>query len=147
MGVIGISEDRLGDIFADLSGVDVEGGRDLDVADAVSSDFIVHQSGHGLIGAYILVIRQTLHKRGGTISDANDADANRFAGGYHLHFTAPLGSTAGVGKRDFNQQVVSHPTAERRSGNVCSLPSAAVADPWHFDEEARHAVLRQLWPN
>ena len=38
--------DRLGQVLADLVGVDVEGGGELDVADVVAAEVDVHQAGH-----------------------------------------------------------------------------------------------------
>ena len=45
--VVGRRLDRLGQVAADLAGVDVERGRELDVADVVAAQLDVHQARHG----------------------------------------------------------------------------------------------------
>ena len=77
LGAIGRSEDRLGDVAADLAGVDVERRRNFHVADVVSAELAVHQPGHRLVGARIAVIGKSLHERGGAISHADNADTHR----------------------------------------------------------------------
>jgi len=44
--VVLASPDRFAEILADLGSVDVEGGRELDVADVVAAEIDVHQAGH-----------------------------------------------------------------------------------------------------
>ena len=44
-GVVLAGEDGLADVEADLGGVDVEGGDDLDVADVVAAEHDVHEAG------------------------------------------------------------------------------------------------------
>ena len=47
--VVLAGEDRLGQVLADLVGVDVEGGGELDVADVVAAEVDVHQAGDRLV--------------------------------------------------------------------------------------------------
>ena len=42
--------DRLGEVLADLLRVDVERGRELDVADVVAAEVDVHEAGDLLVG-------------------------------------------------------------------------------------------------
>ena len=49
-GVVLAAEDRLAQVAADLVGVDVERGRELDVGDVVAAEVDVHQAGHELAG-------------------------------------------------------------------------------------------------
>ena len=49
VGVVGLGADRLGHVAADLAGVDVEGGGDLDVADVIAAELDVHQPGDRLV--------------------------------------------------------------------------------------------------
>ena len=43
-----LGEDRLAEVEADLVGVDVERGDELDVADVVAAELDVHEAGHAL---------------------------------------------------------------------------------------------------
>ena len=49
--VVLAGEDRLGEVLADLVGVDVERGAELDVADVVAAEVDVHQPGDVLAGS------------------------------------------------------------------------------------------------
>jgi hypothetical protein len=49
-GAIGLGEDRLGDVLADLARIHVPGGDDLDVGGFIAADFPVHQAGR-VVGA------------------------------------------------------------------------------------------------
>ena len=52
--VVRSGEDRLAEVLADLVGVDVEGGGELDVADVVAAEIDVHQAGDELVvGAFL----------------------------------------------------------------------------------------------
>ena len=74
--VVLAGEDRLGEVLADLVGVDVEGGRELDVADVVAAEVDVHEPGDGLGGIGVLVVVDALHERGRAVADADDGDAD-----------------------------------------------------------------------
>jgi hypothetical protein len=50
-GVVLAGDDRLGQVEADLLGVDVEGGDELDVADVVVAELHVHQAGDARDGS------------------------------------------------------------------------------------------------
>ena len=69
-------EDRLGQVLADLVGVDVECGRELDVADVVAAEVDVHQSGHDLARVGVAVVLDALHERVRAVADADDRDAD-----------------------------------------------------------------------
>ena len=49
--VVLAGEDRLGEVLADLVGVDVERRRELDVADVVAAEVDVHEPGTGSAGS------------------------------------------------------------------------------------------------
>ena len=49
--VVLAGEDRLGEVLADLVGVDVERGGELDVADVVAAEVDVHEPGDGSSGS------------------------------------------------------------------------------------------------
>ncbi len=68
--------DRLGEILADLLGVDVEGGDELDVADVVAAQVDVHQAGHFLGGVGVLVVLDALDEAVGAVAGADDRDAD-----------------------------------------------------------------------
>jgi hypothetical protein len=68
--------DRLGEVLADLVGIDVERGRELDVRDVVAAEVDVHQAGHVLGRIGVLVVLDALHERGRAVADADDRDAH-----------------------------------------------------------------------
>jgi hypothetical protein len=67
---------RLGEIDADLALDDVEGCRELDVADVVPTEIDVHEPGDELILVRVLVVLPALKQRIGAVTDADDGDAN-----------------------------------------------------------------------
>ena len=75
-GVVLATEDRAAEVFADLVGVDVEGGRELDVGDVVAAEIDVHQPRYGLGGVGIAVVLDALDQRRGAVTDADDGDAD-----------------------------------------------------------------------
>ena len=75
-GVVGRGEDRLAQVLADLVGVDVEGGAELDVADVVAAEIDVHQAGDELVVRGVAVVLDALHERRGAVADADDGDAD-----------------------------------------------------------------------
>jgi hypothetical protein len=80
--------DRLGEVLADLVGVDVEGGRELDVPDVVAAEVHVHEAGDGLRGVGVAVVVDALHERVGAVADADDGDA-------HLLVLVPASAVGG----------------------------------------------------
>ena len=68
--------DRLGEVFADLLGVDVEGGDELDVADVVAAEVDVHQARHFVGRVGVLVVLDALDEAVGAVADADDRDAD-----------------------------------------------------------------------
>ena len=68
--------DRLGEVLADLVGVDVEGGRELDVADVVAAEVDVHQTRDLLVRIRVLVVLDALHEGGGAVAHADDRHAH-----------------------------------------------------------------------
>ena len=75
-GVVLGGVDRLGQVEADLLGVDVERGDELDVVDVVVTELDVHQPGDvaGRVG--VLVVLDALDQRAGAVADADDGYAN-----------------------------------------------------------------------
>src|SRR5665213_642158 len=68
--------DRLSEVLADLRLVDVEGGRELDVAHVVAAEVDVHQAGDVLRGVGLRVVLDALHERRCAVADADDRDAD-----------------------------------------------------------------------
>ncbi len=61
VGVVGRREDSLREVLADLVGVDVEGGHELDVADVVAAQVGVHQSRYAGVAVHSSVEVHPLH--------------------------------------------------------------------------------------
>ena len=74
--VVLAGEDRLGEVLADLVGVDVERGAELDVADVVAAEVDVHQARDGLARIGVAVVLDALHERARAVADADDRDAD-----------------------------------------------------------------------
>ena len=72
------AEDGLAEVEADLGGVDVEGGDELDVADVVAAEHHVHEAGDGLGRVGVAVVLEALHQRAGAVADAGDGQPNLF---------------------------------------------------------------------
>ena len=70
---VGGHEDRLGDILADLSRIDVERGDHLDVLGPIAADLPVHQP-DGVFGRLPPVILEPLNQRAGAVSDPYNRD-------------------------------------------------------------------------
>ena len=66
--------DRLGEVLADLVRVDVERGRELDVADVVPAEIDVHEARHARGRVGVLVVVDALHERVRAVADADDGD-------------------------------------------------------------------------
>ena len=73
--VVLAAPDRLGEVLADLVGVDVERRRELDVADVVAAEVDVHETRHEVGRVGVLVVLDALDERGGAVADADDRDA------------------------------------------------------------------------
>ena len=73
-GVVLRGDDRLGQVPADLLGVHVERGDELDVADVVGAELDVHQAGHSRRRVGVPVVVHALNQRGGAVADADDGD-------------------------------------------------------------------------
>ena len=73
--VVGRSINRLRDIAADLGGVHVEGGGNLDVADVIAAEFDVHQARRRLVGLGVAVVGEALDEGRGAVPDADDPNA------------------------------------------------------------------------
>ena len=54
--------DRFGEVLANLVGINVEGGHEFDVANAVSAEIVVHEAGNLVFVLGVLVILDTLHQ-------------------------------------------------------------------------------------
>src|SRR5205807_2796633 len=74
-------EDRVAEVLANLVGVDVESGRELDVADVVVAEHDVHQTGDELVRRRGAVEVDALDQRRGAVTYSNDLDAHFFRQG------------------------------------------------------------------
>ena len=81
--VVDAREDRLAEVEADLLGVDVERGDELDVADVVAAELDVHQPGDALVRVGVAVELDALHEAARAVADAGDRDANSVTGAAH----------------------------------------------------------------
>ena len=86
--VVDAREDRLAEVEADLLGVDVERGDELDVADVVAAEVDVHQAGDSLVRIGVAVELDALHEAARAVADAGDRDADVFLGGGAAHADA-----------------------------------------------------------
>ena len=68
--------DRVGEILADLSLDDVEGGRELDVRNVIATEVDVHEPGDEGVTVGVLVVLDALEQGVGTVADADDRDAH-----------------------------------------------------------------------
>jgi hypothetical protein len=75
--VVGGGGDGLGEIGADLAGVDVEGGRELDVPHVVRAQPRAHEAGDEAVIGGGAVELDALNERRGAVADPDDGDANR----------------------------------------------------------------------
>src|SRR6185369_6717018 len=76
-GVVLAGADRLGQVTADLLGVDVEGRDELDVGDVVVPELDVHEPGHLVRGVGAAVVLDPLDERRGAVPHADDGDTYR----------------------------------------------------------------------
>ena len=74
--VVLAADDGLREVLADLVGIDVEGGDELDVAHVVAAEVDVHQARDELVVRRVAVVVHALHERGGAVADAHDGDAD-----------------------------------------------------------------------
>nr|WP_239020623.1 hypothetical protein [Nakamurella antarctica] len=84
--VVLAGQDRLGEVEADLLGVNVECGNELQIRDVVIAELDMHQAGDLGAGGGVAVVLDALDERGGAVSDADNGDAN----GVVTHGRAPL---------------------------------------------------------
>jgi hypothetical protein len=85
--------DGLAGVEADLLGVDVERGHELDVADVVAAKHHVHEAGHLVRRVGVLVILEPLDEGVGAVADAGDRQADLAHG-----WVPPVAVTTGWGK-------------------------------------------------
>src|SRR6185295_8182897 len=69
-------EDGLAQVAADLAGIDVEGGGELDVAHIVTGQAWVHQPGDEGVRRSLLGVVNTLHECRGAVSYPDEGDSN-----------------------------------------------------------------------
>jgi hypothetical protein len=93
--------DRLGQVEADLLGVHVEGGHELDVRDVVVAEGDVHQPGHrpGRVGA--AVVLHALDQGARAVADSHDCYSYR-THLLHLVFSVPRGRNGVTGRMAAN---------------------------------------------
>src|SRR5262249_11385696 len=96
--VVDAREYRLAEVEADLFGVDVERGHELNVADVIAPEVDVHQPGHALARVGVAVELDALHEAAGAVTDAGDRDADFVFGGAH-DAVAPSGRLASSSAR------------------------------------------------
>ena len=75
-GVVQPGVDGLAEVGADLGLVHVERGDGDDVADVVPTEIDVHQTGDGLLGLGVAVVRDALDQRAGAVADAGDRETD-----------------------------------------------------------------------
>ena len=75
-GVVGIGEDGLGEIEADLARVDVEGGDEVEIGDGIAAEDGVHDAGDLVAVLGVLIVGDALDERGGAVADADDGDVD-----------------------------------------------------------------------
>ena len=80
LGAIRRRKNSSADVQADLAPVNIEGGHDLDIGGAIAADLAVHQADAGAVDRGAVVKVDSLDKRAGTVSDADDCDS------YFSHF-------------------------------------------------------------
>ena len=79
-GVVLAGADGLGQVEADLLGVDVERGDELQVGDVVVAELDVHQAGDLGAGLGVLVVLDALDEGRRAVADADDGGADGVAG-------------------------------------------------------------------
>ena len=89
--------DRLGEILADLLGIDVEGSDELDVADVIAAEVHVHEAGDLLGGIGVLVVLDALDEAVGAVADTDDRDADLAIVGARAVLRRPVGLGRSVG--------------------------------------------------
>jgi hypothetical protein len=96
--VVGGGEHRLAEIAPDLRRGDVERGGELDVADAVSTDFAVHQARHAGFVIDGAIELNALHQRRCAIADTHQCDADFVAAQRCPRFVFPFAKRQVQGK-------------------------------------------------
>jgi hypothetical protein len=68
--------DRLAEVAADLLGVHVERGDELDVRDVVVAEAYVHQTRHAIVRVGVSVVLHALDQGRGAVADTDDGNAD-----------------------------------------------------------------------
>ena len=80
-GIVGLGEDGIGKILADLVLIDIEGGGEVDITDMVTAQVDVHEPWDEIHFPGLLVELDALHQGGAAVADADDS---------HIDFTHDL---------------------------------------------------------
>jgi hypothetical protein len=78
--VVGLRRDGRAQVQADLVGVDVEGGDELDIADMIAAQPRAHEARDEAVVGHTLVVVDTLHQSGCAVTDSDHRNANRSHG-------------------------------------------------------------------
>src|SRR4051794_36554093 len=70
--VVGVGPDRLAEVLAHLRLVDVEGARELDVADVVAAEVDVHEPRDAFLGVRVAIVVDALHEGFRAVAHADD---------------------------------------------------------------------------
>src|SRR6185295_7243484 len=116
-GVVLAGDDRLGQIAADLLGVHVERGHELDVADEVVAELHVHQAGDLLGRVGVPVVLHAFHERGGAVAHADDCHTDPRHG---FSLFSLSGRAAACSWRSVSLSSLSHPTSRSTASTSCS---------------------------
>jgi hypothetical protein len=84
--------DGLAGVEANLLGVDIERGHELDVADVVAAEHHVHEAGHLVRWVGVLVVLEPLDEGVGAVADPGDRQADLAHG-----WMPPVAVTTGLG--------------------------------------------------
>ena len=75
--VVRLAQDGFGQVEADLAGIDVEGGGELDVAHVIAVDPRPHEAGDEPVIGRVAVVLDALDQCGCAVADPDDRDSNR----------------------------------------------------------------------
>ena len=79
-GVVGLSEDRFGEVEADFAGVDIERGNEVEVGDGIAAKHRMHDPRDFVAILRALIMSDALDERGGAVADANDGNVDLSSG-------------------------------------------------------------------
>src|SRR5581483_6720879 len=82
--VVRIDENRFAEVATDFVRVDIERAHELDVADGVTTEHVVHQARDRFVPSRIFVERHSLHEGRRTVSGTNDRNADLRHSSYPL---------------------------------------------------------------